>query len=440
MIVITHHTGEAHGILGAQVAATCFTRNLDTPAIVVGIERVFSKESLLNFLDDYYESRERVIGFSHLCGRKDLIELIGIAKNKGFVTMLGGPQAQVDYYGEAGWETNPIRFAGLHSLVDVAVQGPVDLLKKEDIHSKAGCLNFPWGKDIDLTVDWTNIHTFSDQLRRLDVRTAQVLNAIGCPHATKKSIVRLPPPEPLQGQPLNVDVGCYGCIFCDVARDKGYHGHISRDKVMSQIESLPEEGGIKVPFEIIDEYPINSLGWILEEVQKAGINLSRIDLVCRVDDINVHQEELQKVLDVAKQRRTAIMFASIGFESFNDRILGLLNKGITVDDILRCVRTLRELKAKFGNTLLYKTNEGANHGFIHPTPWDDDQTMWENNRNIAMYRLFDDILPQHSVPLIIHHSSYLGDWIRGIEADLNVAFKRDGTWIEWWTPPERIVL
>jgi hypothetical protein len=435
MILITHHTGEAHGILGAQVAATYLTRNLDMPSIVVGIEREFSKENLFTFLDDYYGGRKRAIGFTHLCGRKDLIELIGIAKEKGFFTILGGPQAQVDYYGEADSETYPMRFAGLHKVVDIAVQGPVDFLKQEDLHSKSGCLNFPWGKDIDLMVDWMNIYTFSDHLKRLDVKTAQVLNAIGCPHAVKKSAVRLPPPEPLKGEPIDADVGCYGCIFCDVARDKGYHGHISRDRVLSQIENLPEESGTKVPFEIIDEYPINSLRWILEEVQKARIELSRIDLVCRVDDINIHREELQEVLEIANQRRITIMFASIGFESFNDRILQFLNKGITVDDILRCVRTLRELKARFGDTLLYRTAEGANHGFIHPTPWDDDQTMWENNRNIAMYRLFDDILPQHSVPLIIHHSSYLGDWIRRIESDLHVAFKRDGTWIDWWSQP-----
>jgi hypothetical protein len=438
MIVITHHTGEAHGILGAQVAATHFTRNLDMPTIVVGIERVFSRENLLRLLDDYYEGRERVIGFSHLCGRKDLIDLIGIVKKKGYLTILGGPQAQVDYYGEPDSETCPGRFEGLHSLVDVAVQGPVDALKKEDVHSTAGCLNLPWGKDIDLSVDWTNIHTFSDQMKKLDVKTAQVLNAIGCPHATRKTIVRLPPPEPLKGEPIDVDAECQGCIFCDVARDKGYHGHISRDRVLSQIENLPEEEGTKVPFEIIDEYPINSLGWILEEVQKARINLSRIDLVCRVDDINGRQQHLQEVLEIARQRRIAIMFSSIGFESFNDRILHFLNKGITVDDILQCVRTLRELKARFGNTLLYRTDEGANHGFIHPTPWDDDRTMWENNRTIAMYRLFDDILPIHSVPLIIHHSSYLGDWIRRIESDRSLAFKRDGTWIEWWSQPQNI--
>ncbi len=59
MILFTHHTGEPHGILGAQVAATFFERKLSTPSIVVGIERDFSKERLLRFIDEYYAGKEK---------------------------------------------------------------------------------------------------------------------------------------------------------------------------------------------------------------------------------------------------------------------------------------------------------------------------------------------------------------------------------------------
>ena len=439
MVLITHHTGETHGILGAQAAATHLTRNLDLPSIVVGVEREFSKENVLQFLEHYYQDKERVIGFSHLCGRKDLIELIGLAKERGFLTVLGGPQAYIDYYGEPDSELFPRRFKGLRNVVDLAIQGPIDVLKREDFGGKAGCLTFPWGKNIDLSVDWSNIHTFSNQLRKFEVKTAQVLYTLGCPHALKEQIVRLAPPEPLQGEPLEMDVRCSGCIFCDVARDKGYHGPIDSATVLQQIENLPEEDGRKVPFEIINEYPIRSLRWILDQCHEAGIALSRIDLVCRVDDINSHQDQLIEALTIAGPRRVAILFSSIGFESFNDTILRFLNKGISVDDSIRCVSILRELKARFGHILLYRRDEGANHGFIHPTPWDNEETIRENNRTIAMYRLFDDILPRHSVPLIIHHSSFLGDWIRRLETDLSLAFKRDGTWIEWWSPPVPLI-
>jgi len=38
MIIFTHHSGEPHGILGAQVAATFLERKPSIPSIVVGIE------------------------------------------------------------------------------------------------------------------------------------------------------------------------------------------------------------------------------------------------------------------------------------------------------------------------------------------------------------------------------------------------------------------
>jgi len=435
MILITHYTGGSHGILGAQAACTYLTTRLNMPTIVVGIERQFSKELLLQFIDDHYEGQEKILGFSHLCGRKDLLELIGAVRERGFFTILGGPQAEKDYYGEIDSELYQSRFKGLRKVVDLAIQGPIDHLQWEHLRSKARCLNFSWGNDIALNVHWNNIYTFSNELARLEIKTAQVMNSVGCRYANRKKIVRLPLPDSINDKSLYFDIESYGCIFCDVSRDKGFHGHVDKSIVLAQIGALPEESGRKIPFEFIDEFPINSLTWILESVAKAGIKLSQIDLVCRVEDINTHPELLDDVLNAAKKMRITIKFASIGFESFSDRILQLLNKGFRVNDIVKCVGILRQLKEKFGETLLYRTDEGANHGFIHPTPWDDSESVSENNMNIAIYRLFDDILPSHSVPLIIHHASYLGDWIRQVESERHVEFKRTGTWVEWWSPP-----
>jgi hypothetical protein len=129
-----------------------------------------------------------------------------------------------------------------------------------------------------------------------------------------------------------------------------------------------------------------------------------------------------------------IMFSSIGFESFCDRLLQYFCKGITVADIVKCVETLRRLKELFKTHFLYRRDEGANHGFIRPTPWDDSETLQETDRNIFLHRFFEDILPEHSTPLIMHHASYLGDWIRQIESTTGITFGRGGTWIEWWNP------
>ena len=129
MIIFTHHTGESHGILGAQIAATYFARKLSMPSIVVGIERNFSKERLLGFAEEHYKGKDKLVAFSHLCGRKDLLELAQDLKQKGFITILGGPQARQDYHGEPDTDSHPQRFTGLKSVIDIAFQGPVDCLE-----------------------------------------------------------------------------------------------------------------------------------------------------------------------------------------------------------------------------------------------------------------------------------------------------------------------
>ena len=465
MIIFTHHTGEPYGILGAQVAATFFQRRLSIPSIVVGVEREFSKEQLFRFIDEYYEGRwsptdkpsfsverscgatthpkndssylagEKVVAFSHLCGRKDLIALADDLKQEGYRLILGGPQVRQDYAGEPEADATPHRFRGLKSTVDLAFQGPVDGLRTEHLGQGGLFFEHPWSKNLYLEVDWSNLYTFSDTLRNLEVRLGQVLNAVGCPYANKVQAVTLPPPTNLRnkGAP-ELEVQSEGCIFCDVSKDKGYHGRVERDKVTAQIAGLPEIDGRKIPFELIDEYPIGVLGRLFEETEKQGIQLSQINLVCRVDDINAHRSGLEDILSFAERLDVRIMFASIGFESFSDRLLQFFCKGITVVDIVKCVETLRDLKNRFGSHFLYRRDEGANHGFIRPTPWDDSETVMEMDRNIFLYGFYEDILPEHSTPLIIHHASTLGDWIRQLESSTGIRFPRDGTWIEWWNP------
>jgi hypothetical protein len=438
MIIFTHHTGEPHGILGAQVAATYLQQKLSIPSIVVGIERDFSKEKLLRFIDEYYAGEEKVVAFSHLCGRKGLIELAEELKQLSFTPFLGGPQVRQDYEGEPEVDAYPHRFKGLKSIFDLAFHGPVDGLRAEHLDCQGAIIEHPWTKDIYLEVDWSNIYTFSDSLKKLEVRLGQVLNAVGCPYSKNAQAVPLPPPTNLREMGIpELEVQSEGCIFCDVSRDKGYHGLVERDKVITQVAGLPEIGGSKIPFELIDEYPIRSLGKLLEDTQRHKIKLSQINLVCRVDDINAHASDLVDILSAAQGLDTKIMFTSIGFESFSDRLLQYFCKGVTLADIVKCVETLRSLKNRFGSTILYRRDEGANHGFIRPTPWDDSETLQEIDRNIFLHRFFEDILPEHSTPLIIHHASYLGDWIRQIESTTDITFSREGTWIEWWNPSLR---
>lgn len=435
MILITHHSGEPHGILGAQLAASFFEKRLSLPSKVIGVERNFSKTNLLRYLEDYYQGRERIVAFSHLCGRRDLIDLIQELKEKGFITLLGGPQAKEDYEGEAETDRYPHRFKGLKSVLDIAFQGPVDGFRKGDLQQRGALLEYPWTQELFMEIDWSNLYTFSDRLKKPEVRVGQVLQAIGCPYSAKRQTVKLPPPIILQQREIGeIEIRSDGCIFCDVSKDKGFQGVLGSDGVIQQIERLPEFNGRKIPFELINETPLRSLGNLLEEVAHCHVKLSQINLVCRVDDVIRHCSVLPEILLRAKGLGIRVMFASIGFESFSDRILQYFCKGITLSDIIQCVEVLRRLKDQFRDTLLYRRDEGANHGFIRPTPWDDGETMREMDKHIFLYRFFEDILPDHSTPLIIHHASFLGDWIREIELKTHVFFRREGTWIEWWNP------
>jgi hypothetical protein len=330
MIICTHHTGEPHGILGAQVASTYFTKRLGIPSIVLGLKREFHKEKLLAFVEEYYHDKERIIAFSHPCGRKDIFELIGTLRNMGFTTILGGPQALQDYTGEPEAKRFAHRFQGLKGPVDIAFQGPVDGVRPEHLRQKGQAFQSAWNTELFVDADWSNIYAFSKEPERLDVQVAQVLGAIGCPYAKKESPVALDPPVSLKGKVEKVVVRSCGCIFCDVAWDKGFQGHVNRDALLAQIKELPEKADRKITFELIDEYPITTLQSLLHDTKEEGIDLSQVNLVCRVDAVTRHAEALTAVLQVARERRIRIMFSSIGFESFSDRILGYFNKGVTV--------------------------------------------------------------------------------------------------------------
>ena len=170
---------------------------------------------------------------------------------------------------------------------------------------------------------------------------------------------------------------------------------------------------------------------------KRGIRLSRINLILRADWFLKGEAHLRKALGLAGDMGLKILLSSVGFESFDDSILRNLNKGITVETNLKVVRLMRRLKDEFHEQWGYSRAEGAIHGFIHPTPWDTEETAEDIQRVIDQYTLAPDILPDHSIPLIIHHASTLGDWIREVESREGIKFKRYVSVIGWW--PEALI-
>ena len=453
-IIASYFSGESYGLLGPQMAATVIQENTPYGCIVVAVTHEDDKTVLKKGLANYFGDERPVIGFSTLSGREDLFALARELKNADALTILAGPQSDVDYVGEVGWKDYNYRFKGLAQHFSMALHGPaeqaIDLLKDLPLRKGGniqGLLHLRkdhqviqtqargWDQRFLKEVHWENIYRVGDGgLVPLEIGSGQVLQQIGCPYAARGGWVNIDDPVSVPGEVgQETRVFLKGCGFCDVAADKGFFGILKTETVLSQIRCLPEgEDMRKIPFELINENALPTLPRLLTACREQEVKLSQINLTLRADWFLRGEPWLREALKMAEHMGIRILLASVGFESFDDTILRNLNKGLDVETNLRAVRLMRRLKREFPVQWAYSRGEGAIHGFIHPTPWDTDKT-WENiQRVIAQNGLPADILPDHSIPLIIHHASGLGDWIRGVETREGCRFGRHGSIIGWW--------
>jgi hypothetical protein len=457
-ILAGYFEDETYGLLGPQMAATIIRDQTPYDCIVIAVTREYDKDALKKVLNDFFAAEKPVIGFSSLSGRQDLFELAKEFKDEGAVTLLAGPQANVDFAGEEDWQNHPHRFHGFSDSFNFALHGPAEqaiellnFLDKDDwahipglsyIDSNGSINQNPsndWNSVYLGKVQWDNIYkTTGEGIAPLKISLGQVLQHIGCPHATRSIPLEVDYPVSLdKGQEERIELRVKGCSFCDVAIDKEYFGILDMETVISQIHCLPEaEDGRKIPFELINENPLPTLPNLLQEINLHGLNLSQINLTLRADWFIKGHQHLKEALRIASETGVYLLISSIGFESFDDTILRNLNKGLSVKQNLDAIRLVRKLKKEFPDQMGYSTREGANHGFIHPTPWDTNQTEASNQKNISLYGLQNDILPPHSTPLIIHHASALAHWIRKIESSEKLRFKRYGSIIGWWEGPQ----
>jgi hypothetical protein len=454
MVIVTGYSdGGSYGLLGPQAAATGIRKWAGWDCRVVAVSRSTDPWALRKTLSDWFGSRQPVIGFSHLCGREDLFQLAGDLKRGGAVTILAGPQADSDYSGEPEPNRYPHRFSGVGKYFSFALQGPGEQilpvlagLENGEWKTAPGVRYFEgggiirnpvhsWNDRMLSEIDWGNLYRIGENgWEPLLVRTAQVLQHLGCPHAARTKPVELDYPFhlDLEGE-KKVTIDLNGCSFCDVARDKGFAGSLSPDAVFSQVACLPlQTDGRRIPFELINENALPGLPELIVGCFDQNLPLSRIHLTLRADWLVKHEHHLRQALHLARRHRMQILLSSVGFESFDDRILAHLNKGLSVETNLAAVSMMRQLKRDFPFQWMYSRRDGANHGLIHPTPWDRPDTDAANRKRIRDWGLDEDILPGHSIPLIIHHHSGLAEWIRRIEETEGIRFSRYVTVIGWW--------
>jgi len=458
-IIASYFAGETYGLLGPQMAATIIQKNTPYDCIVIAVAREDDKALLKSALADYFGVERPIIGFSTLSGREDLFSFAKECKAEGALTILAGPQADVDYLGENNWQEHPHRFKGLTANFSFSMPGPAEqaiyLLQHLDkntwkdtpgllyVSKNNSIIQNPkntWKETYLRKVHWNNIYRIGKAgLVSHTITTGQVLQQIGCPYAVQKKWVEIDYPVSRAGiNTQKVKLPLKGCSFCDVAVDKGFYGQLDSATVVEQIRCLPETAErMKIPFELINESPIPGLSRLLQHTRESDIRLSQINLIVRADWFLRGEKNLRKALMLAQYLGIRILLSSVGFESFDDRILRNLNKGLNVETNLQAIHLMRQLKEEFPQVWGYARSEGAIHGFIHPTPWDTEASSANIQRVLSLHTLPPDILPEHSIPLIIHHASGLGNWIREVERREGVQFKRYGSIIGWWHEEKR---
>ncbi len=368
-IIASYFSGEAYGLLGPQMAATIIQENTQYDCIVITVAKEDDKLVLKKILFDYFGSMRPVIGFSTLSGREDLFSFAKELKDEGAITILAGPQADVDYLGEKDWQHHRHRFPGLSTNFSFSLHGPAEqaiyLLQNLDEggwQDNPGMLYFGgngtiiqnpkkvWEDKFLRKIRWDNIYRIEQgALVPLKITTGQVLQHIGCPYATKEKCYKIDYPvlQDIKNR-QEVTLLLKGCSFCDVAVDKGFHGALNMETVIDQIHCLPEsEDGMKIPFELINENPLSSLPHLLRIVKRKKIKLSKINLILRADWFLKGEKHLKEALRLARAMTININLASVGFESFDDRILRNLNKGLNVKTNLEAIFLMRQLKEKF---------------------------------------------------------------------------------------------
>ena len=126
VIIAGYFENESYGLLGPQMAATIIQDHTPYACIVIAVAREYDRSGLKKSLAEYFGPAKPLVGFSALSGREDLFALARDLRDEGVITILAGPQANVDFSGEVGWRDHPHRFKGLSENFNFGLHGPAE--------------------------------------------------------------------------------------------------------------------------------------------------------------------------------------------------------------------------------------------------------------------------------------------------------------------------
>jgi radical SAM superfamily enzyme YgiQ (UPF0313 family) len=143
--------------------------------------------------------------------------------------------------------------------------------------------------------------------------------------------------------PISAQRGCYGnCSFCSIVSfyGKSTIRRKSPRNVVDEIEEYHNRFGKKI-FNFVDDNFVdqssNSRKWINEfcnEIKKRNLKI-KFEMILRVNDCTL--DILKPLIDVGLYQ------VGIGVESFSENVLRRMNKKISLEDITKSIKTIRNL-------------------------------------------------------------------------------------------------
>lgn len=209
----------------------------------------------------------------------------------------------------------------------------------------------------------------------------------GCPYrGDAMAALDLPPAE--DGQVL----ASQGCAFCFMGGD--YQKRPDAEVVASlvaQAVHLTADPAIE-ELVLADQFSYPYLRALMYAARDAGVRTGvRWLFAARCDAFLRTERVVRGAVEAAAECGYVLELYLAGFEAFSDTDLRRYNKGITVDEQLRAVDTMRALAAEFPDAFDYKRARG--HSLILWNPWTTPESLLETAENLrthGLMELFDE--------------------------------------------------
>jgi hypothetical protein len=437
------HLGEC-GKYSCQLAATIVSRYSDHRAIVIEVDfddRV-TADSLVDCVRADLGFSDPIFGFSLLksSSAAGYLFIARQLKQRGYKTFIAGAEIDYVYLPEVGHRTHEHRFQGNTTEFDFLFEGPAEHIIPvlDDIQASkeyAGRPGVTTVRDSEVVrgkqpqycidklveVDWGNLLIFDGGLSKRKIQSGVVLAQRGCPYGSQSKLLAIDPP-------IGIDLPAYeittkGCSFCHY----GEPLTIPLRHVLSQIRNIPLTKG-KKNFYLSHQNPFPLLPKLIEQVEDIGT----IHLMSFPGSIIHHTDSVRSTIIQAQEQGITLDMSCVGFESFTPNVLRNLNKDTSVEQNMREIEIMMNLEDNFPN---FRIAAGC-HGLIVPTPWHTSDDLAKEFALLLgkdlMKRIYGGAIFERQ--LRITHTGDLSNWIRFVEENGRVTYKRNcfGQ-IEWYT-------